>query len=73
MLHIHAGDGVAVDSVPATGWEETINKDRSTFCAVTMAEKGLDRIWKLRVGWARRWCPREDDFRPTLWARNALA
>ena len=40
-LHIQAGGGVVADSVPATEWEETMNKGRSTFRAVAMAEKGL--------------------------------
>jgi anthranilate synthase component 1 len=41
VLHIQAGGGVVADSVPATEWEETMNKGRSTFRAVAMAEKGL--------------------------------
>lgn len=42
-LHIQAGGGVVADSVPANEWEETLNKRRATFRAVTMACAGLDR------------------------------
>ncbi|MGQ0659120.1 MAG: anthranilate synthase component I [Chromatiales bacterium] len=42
-LHIQAGGGIVADSVPATEWEETINKRRAHFRAVTMACAGLDR------------------------------
>jgi len=42
-LHIQAGGGIVADSVPATEWEETINKRRAMFRAVTMAAAGLDR------------------------------
>lgn len=41
-LHIQAGAGVVHDSVPANEWEETINKGRAIFRAVSMAEAGLD-------------------------------
>jgi anthranilate synthase component 1 len=43
MLHIQAGGGIVADSVPASEWEETMNKGRSTFRAVAMAEKGLEQ------------------------------
>jgi len=42
-LHIQAGGGVVADSVPASEWEETLNKRRATFRAVTMACAGLER------------------------------
>jgi len=40
-LHIQAGGGIVADSIPANEWEETMNKGRSTFRAVSLAEKGL--------------------------------
>ena len=40
-LHIQAGAGVVADSIPAMEWEETMNKARAVFRAVTMAEGGL--------------------------------
>ncbi|HTT08326.1 MAG TPA: anthranilate synthase component I [Gammaproteobacteria bacterium] len=42
MLHIQAGGGIVADSVPATEWEETLNKARAMFRAVTLAAAGLD-------------------------------
>jgi anthranilate synthase component 1 len=42
MLHIQAGAGIVADSVPGNEWEETMNKGRATFRAVTLAESGLD-------------------------------
>jgi anthranilate synthase component 1 len=44
LLHIQAGAGVVHDSVPTSEWEETLNKGRAVFRAVTMAESGLDQI-----------------------------
>jgi len=41
-LHIQAGAGIVADSVPATEWEETMNKARAMFRAVSMAEAGLE-------------------------------
>lgn len=41
-LHIQAGAGIVHDSVPHKEWEETMNKGRAVFRAVTMAEAGLD-------------------------------
>jgi anthranilate synthase component 1 len=41
-LHIQAGAGIVYDSIPRNEWEETMNKGRAVFRAVTMAEKGLD-------------------------------
>jgi anthranilate synthase component 1 len=41
-LHIQAGAGIVYDSVPCKEWEETMNKGRAIFRAVTMAEAGLD-------------------------------
>jgi anthranilate synthase component I, non-proteobacterial lineages len=44
ILHIQAGAGIVADSVPRTEWEETINKGRAMFRAVSMAHAGLDRL-----------------------------
>ncbi len=41
-LHIQAGAGIVYDSVPRSEWEETMNKGRAVFLAVSMAEAGLD-------------------------------
>lgn len=41
ILHIQVGGGIVADSVPATEWDETMNKGRAIFSAVKMAEKGL--------------------------------
>ncbi len=43
-LHIQAGAGIVADSVPRNEWEETMNKGRATFRAVTLAENGLDQL-----------------------------
>ena len=42
MLHIQAGGGVVADSIPANEWEESMNKARAIFRAVSMAEKGMN-------------------------------
>ncbi len=42
QLNIQAGAGIVADSVPATEWEETMNKGRAIFRAVAMVESGLD-------------------------------
>jgi len=41
-LNIQAGAGIVADSIPAAEWEETMNKGRAIFRAVTMVEAGLD-------------------------------
>ena len=41
VLHIQAGAGIVADSVPASEWEETMNKGRAIFRAVAMACRGL--------------------------------
>ncbi len=41
QLHIQAGAGIVADSVPAREWEETMNKGRAIFRAVTLAQGGL--------------------------------
>jgi anthranilate synthase component I len=41
-LHIQAGAGIVYDSIPRSEWEETMNKGRAIFRAVTMAEAGLE-------------------------------
>jgi len=40
-LHIQAGAGIVADSVPRNEWEETMNKGRAIFRAVSLAENGL--------------------------------
>ncbi len=41
QLHMQAGAGIVYDSVPRKEWEETMNKGRAVFRAVTLAEAGL--------------------------------
>lgn len=41
MLYIQAGAGIVYDSVPQNEWDETMNKGRAIFRAVSMAEAGL--------------------------------
>ena len=41
ILHIQAGAGIVADSIPEMEWEETMNKGRAIFRAVTQAERGL--------------------------------
>ncbi len=43
ILHIQAGAGIVADSVPACEWDETMNKGRAIFQAVTLAGKGLNQ------------------------------
>ncbi len=40
-LHIQAGAGIVYDSVPRNEWNETMNKARAIFRAVSIAEAGL--------------------------------
>lgn len=40
-LHVQAGAGIVHDSDPATEWEETMNKGRALFRAVSRAAAGL--------------------------------
>jgi anthranilate synthase component 1 len=42
QLNIQAGAGIVADSLPATEWDETMNKGRAIFRAVAMVEAGLD-------------------------------
>jgi len=42
MLYIQAGAGIVYDSVPSSEWDETMNKGRAIFRAVTIAEAGLE-------------------------------
>ncbi|EXJ15886.1 anthranilate synthase component I [Imhoffiella purpurea] len=42
-LHIQAGAGIVADSQPEMEWQETMNKGRAVFRAVTAAEMGVDR------------------------------
>ncbi|MBF0265226.1 MAG: anthranilate synthase component I [Gammaproteobacteria bacterium] len=41
-LHIQAGAGIVADSVPRNEWDETMNKGRSIFRAVSLAQCNLD-------------------------------
>jgi anthranilate synthase component 1 len=41
-LHIQAGAGIVYDSVPENEWNETMNKARAVFRAVSMVEAGLN-------------------------------
>ena len=41
-LSIQAGAGIVYDSVPQNEWDETMNKARAIFRAVSLAEAGLD-------------------------------
>ncbi len=43
-LYIQAGAGIVADSVPAHEWNETMNKARAIFRAVSMAAEGLDNL-----------------------------
>ncbi len=45
-LHIQAGAGIVYDSVPEKEWDETMNKGRAIFRAVTLAAAGLDTVHK---------------------------
>ena len=40
-LYVQAGAGIVTDSVAESEWQETINKARSIFRAVALAEAGL--------------------------------
>ena len=40
-LHIQAGAGIVADSIPKNEWDETMNKGRAIFKAVSLTEKGL--------------------------------
>jgi len=42
MLYIQAGAGIVADSVPRSEWNETMNKARAIFRAVSLASAGLD-------------------------------
>ena len=44
MLHIQVGAGIVADSIPRNEWDETMNKGRAIFRAVSMAENGLDFV-----------------------------
>ncbi|MEQ1638356.1 MAG: anthranilate synthase component I [Methylococcales bacterium] len=41
-LTIQAGAGIVYDSIPQSEWDETMNKGRAIFRAVSMAEAGLE-------------------------------
>ncbi len=40
-LYIQAGAGIVADSLPSNEWQESMNKGRAIFRAVTLAEAGL--------------------------------
>ncbi|VXB53487.1 Anthranilate synthase component 1 [Pseudomonas sp. 8AS] len=40
-LHVQAGAGIVADSQPALEWEETLNKRRAMFRAVSLAEQSV--------------------------------
>jgi anthranilate synthase component 1 len=42
VLYIQAGAGIVYDSIPRNEWDETMNKGRAIFRAVSMAEAGLE-------------------------------
>lgn len=42
QVHVQAGGGIVADSVPATEWQESMNKARGVLRAVEWANKGLD-------------------------------
>jgi anthranilate synthase component 1 len=42
LLHVQVGAGIVADSIPASEWEETMNKGRALFRAAALAERGLD-------------------------------
>jgi len=39
-LHVQAGAGIVADSEPQKEWEETLNKGKAVFNAVSIATKG---------------------------------
>ena len=41
VLHVQAGAGIVADSVPASEWEETLNKGRAIFRAAALAGRGF--------------------------------
>lgn len=43
-LSIQAGAGIVYDSIPQNEWDETMNKARAIFRAVSKAEAGLDNL-----------------------------
>ena len=47
VLHIQAGAGIVADSIPENEWDETMNKGRAIFKAVSLAEKGLMQVKKM--------------------------
>lgn len=42
QVHVQAGGGIVADSVPATEWQESMNKARGVLRAVEWANKGLE-------------------------------
>ncbi|MEE8624858.1 MAG: anthranilate synthase component I [Acidiferrobacterales bacterium] len=43
-LYIQAGAGIVADSIPAYEWNETMNKARAIFQAVSLVAAGLDQV-----------------------------
>jgi anthranilate synthase component 1 len=48
-LYIQAGAGIVADSVPAYEWNETMNKARAIFRAVSMVAARLDNGYLLNT------------------------
>ena len=42
MAYVQAGAGIVADSVPATEYEETVNKAKALMRAIDLAEEGLE-------------------------------
>jgi anthranilate synthase component 1 len=40
-LHVQAGAGIVVDSVPSSEWQETLNKAKALLSAADLASHGL--------------------------------
>ncbi|HZQ62615.1 MAG TPA: anthranilate synthase component I [Casimicrobiaceae bacterium] len=43
VLYVQAGAGIVHDSVPASEWQETLNKARAVLRAADMVQRGLDQ------------------------------
>jgi anthranilate synthase component 1 len=41
-IHLQAGAGIVADSVPATEYQETVNKAMAVVKAIETVERGLD-------------------------------
>jgi anthranilate synthase component 1 len=43
-LYVQAGAGIVADSLPASEWQETVNKGRAVLTAATLATQGWDSL-----------------------------